>query len=67
MKATISLFTYDCTGCGRCIRACHKHVLKMIDNGMARFINTINEDDCTGCGRCESACENDAIKITGYL
>lgn len=67
MKTTISLFTYACTGCGRCIRVCHRHVLTLVNNGMTHFINTLNEDACTGCGRCESACNNNAIKISSYL
>ncbi len=67
MKATISLFTYACTGCGKCIRACHRHVFKMVDNGMTHFINTFNEDNCIGCGKCETVCKSNAIKIVSYL
>jgi NAD-dependent dihydropyrimidine dehydrogenase PreA subunit len=66
MRATINLFTYDCTGCGKCIRVCPESVLKIVYNGMTRFINTKNEEECIGCGRCEHACKNNAIKIKKY-
>ncbi|WP_434502514.1 hypothetical protein [Prevotella sp.] len=50
MKVTINLFTYACTGCGKCILNCHRHVFRVVDNGMIHFINTLNEDNYIGCG-----------------
>jgi ferredoxin len=63
MRAVINLFTYDCTGCGKCVRVCPPKILKIVNNGMVRFVNMENEDACIGCGRCERVCRNNAIKI----
>lgn len=59
----IKLYTFDCIGCEKCIRKCKNNVLKIVDNGMCRFVNVINEASCTGCGLCETYCYHDAIKI----
>jgi len=63
MKKEIAIFTFDCTGCGRCVLRCPQHVLKLVDNGMCRFVTVVNEDACVGCGRCEEVCPVKAIKI----
>jgi len=59
----IKLYTFDCTGCEKCIQKCKNNVLKIVDNGMCRFVNVINEASCIGCGLCETYCYHDAIKI----
>jgi len=59
----IKLFTFDCTGCGICRDKCKNNVLKIIDNGMCRFVNVIDEASCIGCGLCEKHCPTNAIKI----
>ena len=63
MKITIDLFSYSCTGCGRCIRACQNNVLKLVGKGHRRFINVVHEETCNGCKECEKVCRHDAIKI----
>jgi len=62
-KFEIKLYTFDCIGCGKCIRKCPNEVLKLVNNGMCRFICVANEYLCTGCKRCEQACRNKAIRI----
>ncbi|MCH4016938.1 MAG: 4Fe-4S binding protein [Prevotella sp.] len=60
----IRLFSLDCTGCGKCLKKCKNDVLKIVDNGMCRFINVINEASCIGCRICEDNCPTHAILIT---
>lgn len=59
----IRLFTYDCIGCGICWHKCKKNVLKMVDNGMCKFVNVIKETSCIGCRLCEELCPTNAIII----
>lgn len=59
----IILYTYNCTGCGRCAKHCPKKILKMADNGMCRFVNVTDENSCTGCGKCVKLCAAKAIRI----
>ena len=44
-----------CTGCGKCIDACHFGALQLI-GGKAR----VDYEQCMGCGVCVSKCEHDA-------
>lgn len=59
----IELFTYDCIGCGKCMKHCPASVLELVDNGSCRFINVKNKDECTGCKKCEDICPVGAIRI----
>ncbi len=61
----IELYTFDCLGCGRCVKRCPSGILKMIDNGMCRFVNVQNEHLCIACRRCEEMCRTKAIRIVG--
>lgn len=63
METKIDLFTYSCRECGKCIQKCSNHVLKLINNGMTRFVNVIDEKACNACCKCEKVCTHQAIKI----
>ena len=62
-KQKIVLYTFDCTGCGYCVKVCGNEVLKLVDNGACRFINVADASRCNGCGRCERRCPNGAISL----
>lgn len=62
-KQKIVLYTFDCTGCGYCVRVCGSEVLKLVDNGVCRFVNVADASRCNGCGRCERRCPNGAISL----
>ena len=62
MKNTeIVLRTYDCTGCGRCVEACRRGVLRLADNGQCRFVQVADAASCAECRACERSCSNKAI------
>lgn len=64
MKNTeIILRTYDCTGCGHCVEACRRGVLRLADNGQCRFVQVADAERCAGCRHCERSCPNKAIVI----
>lgn len=63
-KIEVELFTFNCIGCGKCVSHCKQGVLKMVDNGMCRFVNVVDETRCLGDGLCENICPKKAIKIT---
>jgi len=48
-----------CDGCGACVDACPKGILKLSDSSV-RVINII---DCSLCMECESACEKGVLKV----
>lgn len=62
-KQKIVLYTFDCTGCGYCVKVCGNEVLKLVDNGACRFVNVADASRCNGCGRCERRCPNGAISL----
>ena len=62
-KRKIVLYTFDCTGCGYCVKVCGNEVLKLVDNGACRFVNVADASRCNGCGRCERRCPNGAISL----
>lgn len=62
-KRKIVLYTFDCTGCGYCVRVCGNEVLKLVDNGSCRFVNVADASRCNGCGRCERRCPQQAISL----
>src|SRR5450759_3819809 len=47
-----------CDGCGRCVRACPRHVLKV----GAGYIY-VDWERCDGCGRCVEVCDREAIEL----
>jgi Na+-translocating ferredoxin:NAD+ oxidoreductase RNF subunit RnfB len=67
-----------CTGCGSCVIACPKDVLKIMPAKVKVAIACKNVDaakkvrevcirGCIACKRCEKACEYDAIHVIGGL
>lgn len=63
MKPELKLYTYHCTGCGRCTKACHQGVLQLVDNGNCRFVNIADASRCRGCGHCVRSCPHEAIAL----
>ena len=59
----IDIFTYNCTGCGKCVTCCPCGCFTLVDNGSCRFVNIIAADLCIGCKLCEQHCPNNVIKI----
>ncbi len=56
----------ECKGCGRCVLACPKDILKLGSqlNAMAYPAVTVISDGCIGCGGCFYSCpEPGAITI----
>ncbi|WP_455498710.1 hypothetical protein [Coprobacter sp.] len=54
----IDLFTYGCSGCGKCVGNCPCGALIIRDNGFCRFVNVVDENLCSG-----RATEEDAEDI----
>ena len=64
MKNTeIILRTCDCTGCGRCTKACRHGVLRLADDGGRRIVQVAAAERCTGCRSCEHRCAHGAIVV----
>ncbi len=58
----------ECKGCGRCVKACPKKLLKLGSKlnimGVPYAVFTGGPDDCVGCGACYYTCpEPGAITI----
>ena len=49
-----------CTGCGRCVKACHASAIKINESSRKA---EIDEDDCIECGACIDACRRGAISL----
>lgn len=66
LPARTSLPTVDtarCTGCGRCVAACHVHLLSLERQGWEKFSTLHESDRCTGCAACEVMCPFTAITM----
>jgi NAD-dependent dihydropyrimidine dehydrogenase PreA subunit len=56
----------ECKGCGRCVEACPKGILRMTDrvNMMGVVYVEVAKDGCVGCGACFYTCpEPGAITV----
>ena len=63
-KVTIAVDT--CKGCGLCVNACPKNVLKLfetVSNKNGYFIAEVVNDDCIGCASCAVMCPDVAITV----
>jgi ferredoxin-type protein NapF len=57
-----NLFAALCDGCGDCIQACPRKILKLSVRGLA--LVDFSRGDCTFCGDCAAACPTGAIRET---
>ncbi len=56
------LYTFDCTGCGRCVESCPSGVLQLVDNGRCRFVQAVDERRCIEWGACVLGCRKVAVE-----
>ena len=57
-----------CKGCGLCVGACPKKILKLGEAPNAsgyNFAGCVDESKCIGCGICFTICPDVAITVTG--
>ena len=63
-----------CKVCGKCIKACPKHIIKLVpyegskivacsSKDKGAIVNKICTNGCIGCGICEKNCEHDAVHV----
>ncbi|MCR5607696.1 MAG: RnfABCDGE type electron transport complex subunit B [Lachnospiraceae bacterium] len=67
-----------CIGCGKCIKACPKHVIELIPYDAEHVVKCSSKDKgktvkdicktgCIGCSLCAKNCENEAITMVDNL
>ncbi len=67
-----------CEGCGSCVYACPKHIIKLIPYNSRHWVGCMSvekgaitrkqcEVGCISCKICEKACEYDAIHVDGFV
>lgn len=52
----------ECIGCGICVSACKRNVLKIV----SQKATIVAEENCVGCGRCKKECTMGAIVEIGF-
>ena len=63
-----------CTGCGACVKACPRSVIKLMplsqqvivrcrNTDAAKIAKAACDNACIGCGRCKKTCPNEAIVV----
>ena len=69
----------ECIACGKCIKACPKHLISLVPKEKAVFTVLCSSRDkgadviksckagCIGCKKCEKVCKNGAIKVESFL
>ncbi len=62
-KATITLDTDKCSGCGKCVSVCKDFNLCLVDGKVNHGNHPVF--GCIGCGHCMAVCPSDAIAISG--
>ena len=60
---TVHPVAENCTGCGKCLKTCRRHVFEMVKNGKNVHVSVKNPDKCTACGNCVSRCKFNALEI----
>lgn len=64
MAASIPIInTARCSGCGRCIAACHLRLFAFERQGWRKISVLQDMDRCTGCAQCNAMCPIDAISM----
>jgi ferredoxin len=57
----------ECTGCGKCVRACPVEAMSLVSANDGRSPKArkarIDEDLCLGCGVCVRACDSDCLGL----
>ena len=64
--AKISIRTERCKGCGLCVAACPKGILKLSGEINAKGYHSVmcsDEGKCTGCASCYSMCPDCVITV----
>jgi len=61
-RATLSVSTRDCVGCGVCIARCRPKIFEMCND--KSFISLRRLADCTLCRECEASCPVRVIRLT---
>jgi len=59
-KPQVKVISTHCNGCGRCVEACNKAAVAIVDGCVK-----IDRSLCNGCGKCAEKCWFDALDIFG--
>jgi len=52
-----------CSGCGRCIAACHLHLFAFERQGWRKISVLQDSDRCSGCAKCVAVCAINIISM----
>ena len=52
-----------CSGCGRCIAACHLNLFAFEREGWRKISVLQDSARCSGCGKCAVQCPIDALRM----
>ena len=64
MKKTEILLRPDlCCGCGECVDACCRGVLRLADTDRGRIVRIADAERCAGCRACERSCTHGALVV----
>lgn len=65
--AKLTFKTDNCKGCGLCVEACPKHILKLAEEKINKKghhpIELADEEACIGCATCALMCPDCIIKV----
>ena len=64
--AKITIATQRCKGCGLCVDACPKHILKLSDEINAQGYHSAEcaePESCVGCAACYTMCPDCVITV----
>jgi len=53
-----------CSGCGRCIAACHLNLFAFERMGWRKVSVLQDAERCSGCNKCAGVCPIDAIRMS---